>query len=194
MNSTVKQGNETIYYTVDMIHTAIQEKRQIAFRYIEYTPSKEKVLKHSGYRYVLSPYALIWSQDYYYIVGWSEKHQKLAQFRVDRMVSVEILEQQAVPVQEHDPAAYVQTVFGMYGGRPQTVELLCENHTMRSIIDHFGEDVQTTMADRAHFRATVEVTPSPPFYGWVFTFGGSIQIMSPEEVVSKMREMCGRFQ
>ena len=115
MEGTAKQDNEAIYYAVDTIHTAIQEKRRIAFQYIEYTAEKEKVLKHDGYRYEFSPYALIWSRDYYYAVGWSEKHGKLAQFRVDRMTAVKLLVQEAIPAQDFDPAAYVHQVFGMFG-------------------------------------------------------------------------------
>ena len=78
MDGTTKPENECIYYSVDEIHNAIQKKRQITFQYYEYTPQKEKILKHNGYRYQFSPYALIWSRDCYYAVGWSEKHGKLA--------------------------------------------------------------------------------------------------------------------
>ena len=89
MDGTFKPENEAIYYIVDTLQTAIQAKRQVSFQYYEYLPTKEKVLKHDGYRYQFSPYALIWSRDYYYVVGWSEKHGKLAQFRVDRMTAME---------------------------------------------------------------------------------------------------------
>ena len=83
MYGMAKSANETIYYTIDAIQTAIQEKRPISFQYFEYTQKKQKILKHNGYRYVFSPYALIWNRDYYYVVGWSEKHGKLTQFRMD---------------------------------------------------------------------------------------------------------------
>lgn len=194
MAGTAKPDNETIYYTVDAIQTAIQEKCQILFQYCEYTPQKEKVLKHDGFRYRFSPYALIWNRDYYYAVGWSEKHDRLAQFRVDRMTNVERLEQSAVPALDFDPADYIRRVFGMYdnGQNDQrTVELFCENETMRSVVDRFGEDVQISTVDGSHFQATVEVTPSPPFFAWVFTFGGNIRITSPADVLAEMKEMAG---
>lgn len=143
MEGTAKPENECIYYSVDEIHNAIQEKRQITFQYYEYTPQKEKILKHNGYRYQFSPYALIWSRDCYYAVGWSEKHGKIAQFRVDRMTAVEPLEHTAVQTPDFDPAEYVRKVFGMYPDNLCTVELLCDNEVMRSVIDRFGENVQT---------------------------------------------------
>lgn len=194
MDGTAKPENEAIYYIVDTLQSAIQAKKQVSFQYYEYLPTKEKVLKHGGYRYRFSPYALIWSRDYYYAVGWSEKHGKLGQFRVDRMVSVLQTDEPAVPQGGFDPAAYVQKVFGMYPDDLQVVELLCENSMMRSVVDRFGEAVHTETADGGHFRAVVEVAPSPPFFAWVFTFGGRIQITGPDNVLQEMREMAAWLQ
>lgn len=194
MDGTPKPENEAIYYIVDSLQTAIQESKQISFQYYEYLPSKEKVLKHRGYRYQFSPYALIWNRDFYYVVGWSEKHNKIAQFRIDRMTGIKLLDLPTRQTQDFDPTVYVQKVFGMYPGDLQTVTRLCRNHLMRSIIDWFGEDVQTKVADTDHFLATVEVAPSPPFFGWVFTFAGDIRIVSPENVLEEMREMARWLQ
>lgn len=190
MGGTPKPENESIYYNVDTIHNAIQKKQQITFQYFEYTPKKEKILKHDGYKYRFSPYAMIWNRDCYYAVGWSEKHGKIAQFRVDRMTAVEPLEQTAVQTLDFDPAEYVRKVFGMYPDNLCTVELLCDNEIMRSVIDRFGENVQTETVDEQHFRATVEVAPSPPFFSWVFTFSGKIRIVSPAAVLEEMRDMA----
>ena len=190
MGGTPKPENESIYYNVDTIHNAVQKKQQITFQYFEYTPKKEKVLKHDGYKYRFSPYAMIWNRDCYYAVGWSEKHGKIAQFRVDRMTAVEPLEQTAVQTPDFDPAEYVRKVFGMYPDNLCTVELLCDNEIMRSVIDRFGENVQTETVDEQHFRATVEVAPSPPFFSWVFTFSGKIRIVSPAAVLEEMQDMA----
>ena len=190
MGGTPKPENESIYYNVDTIHNAVQKKQQITFQYFEYTPKKEKILKHDGYKYRFSPYAMIWNRDCYYAVGWSEKHGKIAQFRVDRMTAVEPLEHTAVQTPDFDPAEYVCKVFGMYPDNLCTVELLCDNEIMRSVIDRFGENVQTETVDEQHFRATVEVAPSPPFFSWVFTFSGKIRIVSPAAVLEEMRDMA----
>jgi len=72
--------------------------------------------------------------------------------------------------------------------------LLCENSVMRSVIDRFGEYVKTEAVDKEHFHAIVDVAPSPPFFAWVFTFGGKIRIIEPEQVALKMREMASWLQ
>ena len=190
MHGTAKPDNETVYYAIDAIQTAIHEQRVISFQYFEYTPKKEKVLKHKGYRYGFSPYALIWNRDFYYAVGWSEKHGKLAQFRVDRMTAIRESDAPYITDPSFDPASYIREVFGMYHDAPQRVTLLCENRTMRSVIDHFGEGVATEVVDANHFRAAVDVAPTPPFFSWVFTFGGAIRIEGPAEVLEKMQNMA----
>ena len=189
MDGTAKPNNETIYYTVDALHTAIREKRQIRFQYMEFTPCKEKVLKHGGAWYPFSPYALMWQRDYYYAVGWSERHGKVAQFRVDRMVNAEPLDRPAVETATFDAADYASKVFGMYDDKIETVTLRCKNRLMRSVIDRFGDGVQTQPDGPDHFTVQVEIAPSPPFFGWVFTFAGGIQITGPEGVLLEMQQM-----
>ena len=190
MDGTSKPDNETVYYAIDAIQTAIHEQRAISFQHFEYTPKKEKVLKHKGYRYGFSPYALIWNRDFYYAVGWSAKHGKLAQFRVDRMTAIQESDDPYIADPSFDPASYIREVFGMYHDAARRVTLLCENSAMRSVIDRFGEDVATEVVDACHFRATVDVAPTPPFFSWVFTFGGAVRIEGPGEVLAKMRDMA----
>ena len=190
MDGTAKPDNETIYYAIDAIQTAIHEQWAISFQYYEYTPKKEKVLKHNGCRYGFSPYALIWNRDFYYAVGWSQKHGKLAQFRVDRMTAIQESDDPYIADPAFDPASYIREVFGMYHDAAQRVTLLCENSAMRNVIDHFGESVATEVVDACHFRATVDVAPTPPFFSWVFTFGGAIRIEGPADVLAKMKDMA----
>ncbi|MDD4492801.1 MAG: WYL domain-containing protein [Eubacteriales bacterium] len=179
----IKHTNELIYYTIDMIHEAVNHKRQIEFQYYEYTPAKKKTLKHNGEIYRLSPYALVWNDDNYYVMGYSEKHKKISKFRVDRIVKLSVTEIKAVSQPEDfDVGEYVRTVFNMYDGDEKTVELTCNNDMMKIIVDKFGESVETNLLDSEHFKAVIHVSISPTFYGWLFTFAGKISILAPEDV------------
>lgn len=177
---------------VESSHFITAKKSEVLIEKLGHLAStaQAKVLKHDGYRYVFSPYAMIWNRDYYYVVGWSEKHEKLAQFRVDRITAIEHLNSGYIEDEAFNPATYVQEVFGMYNDDTCAVKLLCHNSTMRNVIDRFGEDVDTSPVDAEHFRVTVNVAPSPPFFSWVFTFGGCIQIEGPDSVLEEMRQMA----
>lgn len=166
LSSRVKPGNEKVYYIIDSIHSAILEHRQIEFQYYEYTQTKEKILKHDGYRYLLDPYALEWKNDHYYLIGYSHKHNRVAHFRVDRLAGVEVLTTEFAQLENFDVAAYTNTMIDMFASEGTLdVELLCDNELMRVIIDHYGENVPVRTYDKDRFIATIKVNPSGTFYG-----------------------------
>ena len=188
VNGKVKTNNEKVYYTVDMLHTAIQTHKTVTFKYVEYTADKKKVYKHKGQIYILSPYDMVWSNDAYYVFGFSESHDKVVKFRVDRIDKAEPAEYPYRPQPDsYHIVDYCRQVFSMYDGILCTVELRCENELMNAVVDRFGEDVQTRKADCAHFIAVVEVSVSPTFFAWVFTYGDQIEILSPQEVRQEYR-------
>ena len=194
ISSRIKPHNEKVYYIIDGIQNAILESHQIQFQYYEYTPNKERILKHDGYFYKMDPYALEWKNDHYYLIGYSHKHHGMAHFRVDRLAGVEILESTYVPHPDFDVADYTNKMIDMFAtSRTVLVELLCENQFMKTIVDYYGEAIPTHPYDNDHFVAQIEVNPSGTFYGWVFKFMGSIKIISPKECVEEMTQIAGKF-
>lgn len=187
----VKAGNEQIYYIMDALNEAINTKRKVRFLYFEYDGKKRKKLKNNGKPYVLSPYTLTWNGDFYYVVGWSDKHGKIATFRVDRIYAVsEILPDKAVPKpRQYSIGDFAEKAFQLFDSEHAQVELLCEDSMMNTVLDHFGEKVKTKKTDESHFAFTAEVSVSPTFFAWVFQFGGKIQIFGPEYVKSAYREL-----
>lgn len=187
----IKPDNEQIYYIVDTINNAINEGKQISFQCYDYTGLKKKALKNKGEVYTLSPYNLLWNGDYYYLVGYSEKKGKIVTFRVDRIAAIpKILEKESAPQPEDfNIADFTKEVFFMYDGDNVTVDLRCDNSLMKTMIDRFGEDVTTLAYDMTSFRLITEVSASPTFFGWVFGFGGKVQILAPVEVKEQYEQM-----
>lgn len=187
----IKPDNERIYYIVDTINDAINEGRQISFQYYDYTGLKKKVLKNKGEVYQLSPYHLLWNGDYYYAIVYSEKKGKIVTFRADRIAATpEILDKKCIPQPEDfNIADFTKKVFYMYVGDEVTVDLRCDNSLMKTMIDRFGEDVTTLAYDMTSFRLITEVSASQTFFGWVFGFGGKVQILAPTEIKEQYRQM-----
>ena len=152
---------------------------------------KQKKLRHDGERYIFSPYRLIWNGDYYYVLGYSDKHQAIGSFRVDRISArPDILSEEAVPVPaDFGVDDFLATTFRMYGSECQEVELICDNSVIDAIIDRFGTDVTIYACDMSTFRVIVRVAVSHIFFSWIFGFGGKVRIKGPEDVKEKYSEM-----
>lgn len=190
----VKSDNERGYYIVDIINTAIDKGCKVKFRYADYGPKKRKILRHNGEPYIVSPYALVWDGDYYYVIGYSEIRGKVQNFRLDRIYQTPTLlnNEEAVPAPEgFNLADYKTKVFRMFGtDEPVNVELLCKNHTMNGVIDHFGTKIRVKNVDEEHFQIEPTVCPSPTFYRWVFGWGGDMKILGPEKVKEEYQAMA----
>ena len=186
----VKTENEAGYEILDALNAAINAGVKVSFRYFEYSGAKRRKLKNGGEPYILSPYTLTWNGDFYYVVGWSEKHEKIAVFRVDRIAETpELLEEPAVKKPKgYSIGAFAEKAFRMFDADHETVTLLCDNRAMNTVIDHFGSKVKTTPVDKDHFRFDAEISVSPTFFSWIFEFGGMIKIVGPENVKEAFRQ------
>ena len=194
----IKTTNESVYYNVDDIQKAISENHKVSFQYFQWNPNKEKELRHNGMRYEISPWALTWDDENYYMVGYDSKERKIKHYRVDKMLKIEIMadskrEGKAL-FKDMDMAVYSKKIFGMFGGVEETVVLECKNGISGVIIDRFGTEVDIIKRATDSFTVRVNVQISPQFLGWVFSLGENIKIISPDSVIERMRDEITRIQ
>lgn len=187
VTNRVKTVNETIYYNVDKIHDAIAANKQITFKYYDLDVNRKKVYRKNGERYTESPVALTWDDENYYLITYKEKYDDYAHYRVDKMESIEITEEERVLSEEpFDLSAYSKTTFAMFGGEETEVSIKFENDLVGVVFDRFGTDVRIVKADEEHFICTAKVAVSPHFLSWIVSFGRRAKIMSPDYVVDEM--------
>ena len=182
----VKAPNQQILLSVQAIRRAIDRDRKITFKYMQYNTDKVQVPRHAGTPeedYVVSPYATIWNNDRYYLVGYSDKRKEVNTFRVDRMTKVKQIQKKRIPEPEDfNIQDYTDRVFWMYDGNEEEVTLRCKRHLMDQMIDKFGEGVNVSNVRRETFDITVPVHISGTFYAWVTQFIGEMTITGPEHV------------
>lgn len=191
VENRIKADNEKIYYIMEVLNDAINDKKKVSFQYYTYNRNKERIAKHNGEVYVFNPYKMIWNGDYYYVVGYSEKYGSIGSFRVDRIVTTpQILsEEQHEPPKDFDLNVYLNSMFRMYNGERKQVELICDNDLMDAIIDKFGKDVDVSAYDENSFKVTVTTSVGNVFYSWIFGFSGRVIIKSPDDVKGEYSKM-----
>ena len=182
VSNRLKAENEEIFCNVDMIHRAISENRKICFRYFEWNIEKKRVLRRDGAFYCVSPWALTWDDENYYMLGYDPNMQSIKHYRVDKMLELYMEKSPREGEKEFsaiDITQYSKQVFGMYGGELTGVRLSCDRSLAGVVIDRFGTDIViANHGDR--FEFTVKVMISPTFYSWILGFGNKIQVVSPK--------------
>ncbi len=187
----VKAPNEHIYYTVDAIHSAIRDDRKIHFAYFRYNEKKELVERRAGYTYSVSPLALLFDNENYYLIAYTDAENEIRHYRVDRMRDVSVAKEKrstAACCTDFDISRYENKAFGMFGGNETLLTLHCRNSAAGAIIDRFGEEPTFLCHGDGTFDVTVRVFVSPQFYGWLTGLGKLVKIKAPESAVTEYKQ------
>ena len=197
VTNRVKTVNEHIYYNVDKLHNAISENKKISFRYfkweLDYTNGAKiiKTARKGGEPYRVSPWALCWDDENYYLIAFDSNAGMIKHYRVDKMEEIRLLKEErdgSEKYRDFNPARYAKSVFSMFGGEECEVKLLVDNDFIGVIADRFGSDIFIVKHDEHSFTVTVNVMLSPQFYAWVFGLGGGVRIIAPEKAIIEFKD------
>ena len=186
----IKTMNESIYYIVDDIHNAITNNKKIRFEYLKWNIDK-KMERRKDELYEISPWALTWDDENYYMIGYDAEEGKIKHYRVDKMRNISVTDEKREG-REHfkqfDMAAYARMNFGMFGGEEVRVRLQFDNEMVGVLLDRFGKDISIYKTDKPGWSETsVDVALSDQFLGWIFSLGTSVKIAGPEDVVKRFK-------
>ena len=189
--NTRKHHNESIYYNVAYLEDAIEQNKKVIFRYYDLDVNGQKVYRRDGHHYVVEPIGLVFNEDNYYLMVYSARHDNTANYRIDRMDSVEIVEEdickKALELRQ-SVAGYTEQAFKMYGGQPVQITLQFSNKLIGAVYDRFGEGTKMIPIGDEDCAATVMVQISPTFWGWIFQFGKLMRIISPDGIIEQYKE------
>lgn len=185
VSNRVKTENESIYYNVDSINLGIQNNKQIQFKYYLWNTSKVLEEKNINHPYIVSPWALAFQEDNYYLIGYDENVDMIKHYRVDKMKDIVLMDdirKGNENFKAFDLASYCKKTFGMYSGESETISLKLPNQYVGIIIDRFGKDVSIRKINEKEISARITVFVSPPFFGWLTGLGANAEILSPNHV------------
>lgn len=194
IDNSSKTRNEEIFYNIDSINTAISEGKKISFKYGKRVLNNRQITTEYKTRTV-SPYAMTWQDDHYYLICNYQKYDNLMNLRIDRIKSVQILDEQSRHFSEvsdykdtFDVADYTKKLFGMFGGDMQQVKLRCSNKILEQVADRFGENIFITNVTDTHFDFTVKAAVSDGLVTWIMNYGSDIEVITPAELRNKIAD------
>ncbi len=196
VDSKQKSSNEEVYYSIDTINKAIIQGRQITLTYVKRVVKDNKTVSFSEKRHTVNPYALIWTNDHYYLIANNIKYDNLMHLRIDRMRKVSIVEDSIIrPLKEvsdytgsFDSADYVSKHLNMFSGQAKPIELICDNSVIEQILDKFGERTPIYPNDEKTFVARFNSAVNDGLVSWILQYGNLVKVASPKELKTKVVE------
>lgn len=189
-----KCDNEEIYFSIDTLRRAIEGGKKVSLKYRTRQIDETRKITLKEREFKLSPYALIWMEDHYYLVCNNEKYDNLMHLRLDRMKSVRVLDENYRHFSEvcnyrekFDTADYALKTFNMFGGELCEIELSCNTKILEQVIDRFGDKIHIIGVEDGRFKFRTKGLVSDGLVGFIMEFGGDIEVVAPES----LRDMIG---
>ena len=195
IDASGKCKNEELFYVIDGISRAIKENKKISFKYITRTLKNGREVENVIKERKISPYAMTWQDDHYYLIGNYEKYDNLIHLRIDRMKSVEVLKEAARPFGEvseykdvFDVADYTKKLFGMFGGEAEDITLRCSISVLEQVIDRFGEEIFIKGVTDTNFDFSAKAVISNALVTWLINYGSDIKVLKPKKLCDMIAE------
>lgn len=187
----VKTMNESIYYNVDKLHSAISSNIQISFEYTRWGMTDKIRLLNKGKVYRISPWMLSWTDENYYLIGYDSEQKIMKHFRVDKMLHIELLNEKREGKEEFekiDPAIYSKNMFGMFSGENEMLSIQIPEYLLGAFVDRFGKEISVRRTENKNYIVHVQAIVSEQFFGWLTGLGKDVIIISPQKTVKRYRE------
>jgi len=191
VNDWSKTDNQALFYNIEIIDDAIEQRKQIKFDYNKYGIDKKL---HKTTTHYVSPYQLVLHNQRYYLMSRSEYWKGLAYFRLDHITKISITDKPLVPITEMpgfesgiNYKVLASSLPYMYTDRVRNVEFIADLSIIDQIIDWFGMDIKITEIDDKKISVTVKVSLMAMEH-WAMQYINHVEITSPTELRDKIKE------
>lgn len=188
---TQKYSNEAIYNNILKLDEAINSEHKVSFKYFDYDECGNIVFRKEGKRYKVNPLALVFNDECYYLVCYSDKYKNLSNYRIDRVDDVLVEKDKIVfedCAKDFDLAEYRRKAFSMYTGEETEVEIEFDKSLVDVMMDKFGVAVKMEKINDNRCKLTAKVQISPVFLGWCAIFGKKIRLLLPQKIAKEYKK------
>lgn len=189
--------NPQLFSTIDILDEAITKGHQVTFHYIEYDVNKEPIPRKgkdgNPKIYTVSPYQMVATNGRYYLLCCGANHDSLGNYRIDRIVDIEMTENSVRPKSKVSGMAnglnlskHMAEHIYMFAGEGIRVKFRSKRYLVTEILDWFGKDVTFSDVTDEEMTASVIVNESAMFY-WCMQYGEHVEVLKPEGLRERLK-------
>lgn len=196
VNGRIASKSDSVFGHIDLLHEAMREHVAVEFLYYRYGPDGRRHATRGGAPHVVTPVLISYDDGFYYLSAWDDRHERMVEFRIDRMGSITLTEQRATTNEEIAHYALdgdEHAVFGRMAGEPVTATLAVDASKIEIVLDRFGDSVQMAQRSDGEAAVIVKVRKSEQFFGWIAGLGGTVRIDGPASLRREYRAYLERL-
>ena len=185
-----KTENAEVIKNIEDISNSIYEHKKIKFEYWKYSITN-KLEKKIVSIPIVSPYAIVYNKQEFYLIGIKDGQQKFYNYRIDRIKNIQFLNDEIkIKKKKSEIQDFVESSTEMFGGKKEEIEAICHIWLLDTIFDIFGRNVtiEKISNDDEHFKLVVDTNPLG-FRMWAMRNIDLVEVKRPLTLRKEMQEI-----
>lgn len=185
-----KTENAEVIKNIEDISEAIYKKRKIKFEYWKYVITN-KLEKNIVSKPIVSPYAIVYKKQEFYLIGIKEGNTQFYNYRLDRIKNIEILDKEiSIKKKKSEIKEFAESSVEMFGGKKEEIEAICHIWLLDTVFDVFGRNVtiEKIQNDDTYFKLIVDTNPMG-FRMWAMRNIDLIEVKRPLSLREEMKKI-----
>lgn len=195
-----KTDKEDIYETIKILDKAIKGKKQVMLDYAKRTIEENYLVRNEAKTFLVNPYAMLWSNDHYYLICNNNKYSNLMHLRLDRIIQLRELNIPVKPfskvssyTERFDVADYTNKLFNMYSGEAENIVLSFSKSVLDEMVEKFGENVPIKRGEDGNYLLHAEVEMSEGLVNWILQYGCDVKVIKPKSLSNAVKEKLSKI-
>ena len=175
--------NKELFYTIDVLG-----------------PDKQLHPKREA-EFIINPYQMVATNGRYYLICNYDKYDTLANYRIDRITKIRILDEERKPISKLSdgelnlPKHMAEHVY-MFAGESIRAKFKAKNYLIDQIVDWFGTEFKIKPINDEECMIEVVVNKEA-FFCWAMQYSIHIEVMEPvdmrERISKAVRELNEKY-
>lgn len=188
-----KTDNMEVIKNIEDVSEAIQNLNKIEFEYWKYTMD-EKIKKEIVSTPKVTPYALVYNKQEFYMIGIKEGQDHFYNYRLDRIKNLKQLdEKRTISKTSKEVKEYAESLVEMFGGEKEEIEAECANYLLDNVFDRFGKGVEITKIDKNKFKIKLYAN-TRGFIFWAMRNLNGVEVIKPLSLRNEIKEIIEEAQ
>jgi predicted DNA-binding transcriptional regulator YafY len=189
-SNNTKTENMEVIKNIEDISDAIQNLNNIQFEYWKYGMEKklEKVIVSNP---KVSPYALVYNKQEFYLIGIKEGQDKFYYYRLDRIKNLRQLnEKRTIKKTDKQIKEFAESTVEMFGGKKEEVEAICNVILLDTVLDQFGKNItiEKINGDDENFKLIID-TNTVGFKMWAMRNIDLVEVIRPVSLRNEIKSI-----
>lgn len=182
-------ANREVIKNIEDIANSIMNKNKIKFEYWKYCIVGDKIKKKIITTPTVSPYAIIYDRQQFYMLAIKDGQKEFYHYRLDRIKNlIELHEKIKINRTEKEIEKYTDSSVEVFSGNEVEIEAECDELLLEEVIEKFGKKIEIRPISKDKFKMKISANPLG-FKMWAMRNMDIVTVTKPAKLVKELREI-----